>query len=191
MTTIVNILTDRYADWECALVMAVGRSYYGLNVLTAAPDGGPVTSAGGLKVTPDMALEDLSPAEFDMLLINGGGIWETEEAPSLSALLYNTRAIDKPIGAICAATLTLARSGLLDCVAHTSNDAALLQQVPAYKGSSHYVDGPNAISADRIVTAAGTSPVTFMKEIMKLLGKGGPELDYYIGLHAAEHRQAA
>lgn len=191
MTTIVTILTDRYADWECALTMAASRTYYGLEVLTAAPGGKPVTSAGGLNVTPDLAIEDLSPAEFDILLINGGGIWETEDAPSLSGLLYNTHAANKPIGAICAGTLALAKAGLLDEVAHTSNAADFLASVPAYKGAHHYMETAAAVSAGGIVTAAGTAPVSFMKEVMQLLGKGGPELDWYIGQHAAEHQLAA
>ncbi len=191
MTTIINILTDRYADWECALAMAAGRSFYGLNVLTASPGGLPVTSSGGLKVKPDRAVEDLSPADFDLLLVNGGDIWESEDAPDLSTLLFNTHSAGKPIGAICGATLALARAGLLDRTAHTSNSLEFLQQVPAYKGADHYRQTASAVSDDKLVTAAGTAPVTFMREIFQLLGKGGPELDWYIAQHAAEHQAAA
>lgn len=191
MTTIITILTDRYADWECALTMAASRTFYGLNVLTASTGGHPVTSAGGLNVSPDRAIETLTPAEFDLLLINGGAVWETEDAPVLSPLLHNTRAANKPIGAICAATMALARSGLLNDVPHTSNGADFLTEVPGYKGAAHYRDIPSAVSADNIVTAAGTAPVSFMKEVMQLLGKGGAELDWYVGQHAAEHQRVA
>lgn len=191
MTIIINILTDRYADWECALTMAAGRAYYGLDVRTATPGGTPVTSAGGLRITPDYAVEDLQLSDFDALLINGGAIWEGEDAPDISKLLKAAHAEGKIIGGICGATLALGNAGLLDNIKHTSNGADYLKAAPKYAGSALYQDVPEAVSDANVVTAAGTAPVSFMREVMTLLGKGGPELDFYTGLHAAEHLKAA
>jgi hypothetical protein len=39
---------------------------------------------------------------------------------------------------------------------------------------------------DRIVTASGTSPVSFMGKVLEALGLADPNLDFYLGLHAAQ-----
>lgn len=187
MPTIVTILTQIYADWECAPTMAVARTYYGFDVMTATPDGKPVTSAGGLKVTPDMAIKDIKPDALDVLLINGGQTWEGDNAPDIGALLTKTHESGKTIGAICAATRALAETGLLNAHPHTSNNLEFLQTIKGYNGSAHYVETAKAINSNRLITAAGTSPMSFMQKIMECLGKGGPELDFYLNLHAAQH----
>jgi len=66
MTKIVTILTEGFADWETGLLNGVARGFYGAQTLFATPGGKPVTSTGGMKVTPDAALEDcrLSQAGF-------------------------------------------------------------------------------------------------------------------------------
>lgn len=74
MTTIVTILTEGYADWETALLNAVARSFYGVETLFASPGGLPVTSSGGLKVTPDLAIEAIDVGNIDALVVNGGAI---------------------------------------------------------------------------------------------------------------------
>jgi len=191
MTTIVTILTDRYADWECALIMAVGRSYYGLSVLTASPGGGPLTSAGGLTVTPDMDLKDIDPHATKALLVNGGEAWLGSDAPDIASLLRAAHAAGGIVAGICAGTIPLAGAGLLDNVAHTGNSAKELAAVPGYCGAVHYADSPSAVSDGRIVTAPGTAPVSFMERILDGLGQGGDELAWYVGRHAAEHRPAA
>ena len=71
MTTIVTILTEGYADWETALLNAAARSYFQIDTRFATPDGKPVTSSGGLKVTPDMAVDDIDVGAIDALVVNG------------------------------------------------------------------------------------------------------------------------
>ena len=104
MSRIVIVLTENYADWEGALVSAVLRTYYGAEVLTASPDGKPVTSAGGFQVVPDLKLETLDPDAFDLLVLNGGTAWENGQAPDIGALLQKIHAAGKPVAAICGAT---------------------------------------------------------------------------------------
>jgi putative intracellular protease/amidase len=190
MTKIVTILTEGFADWETALINAAGRSFYGFETAYATPGGAPVRSAGGLQVAADMSIGDIDPAGLDVLLVCGGTIWETDAAPDLGDLLRRTHAAGKVVGGICAATLQLARAGLLDGRPHTSNMPGFLDQT-GYGGSALYRDGAEAVLADRIVTAAGTSPVSFMARVMEALGLADGNLDYYVGLHAAQHGGAA
>jgi putative intracellular protease/amidase len=189
MTKLVTILTEGFADWETALINAVGRSFYGFETVFATPGGTPVRSSGGMQVTPDLAVEDIDSNAFDALLVCGGGIWETDAAPDLTELLRRTHDAGKVVGAICAATLQLASARLLDNRPHTSNMPGFLDTT-GYRGAAHYRAGAEAVVADRIVTAAGTSPVSFTQKVMEALGLADDNLAYYINLHAAQHGPA-
>lgn len=185
MTRIVTILTEGFADWETALLNAVARSFYGIDTAYATPDGQPVTSSGGMKVMPDLAVDAIDPAQLDVLLVCGGSAWEQPDAADVTATLRSVHAAGKVVGAICAGTLQLASAGLLDAIPHTSNATGFLDQT-GYAGAPLYRDGPQAILANRTVTAAGTSPISFMERIMAALGKSDENLAYYLGLHAAQ-----
>lgn len=189
MTTFVTILTDGYADWETALLNATAKGYYGIETHFATPAGKPVTSAGGLKVMPDMAIEDIDLEAVDVLLVNGGTAWAAPGAPDISKLARDAVAAGKIVGGICDGTLALARTGVLDNVRHTSNSPENLPP-SGYKGESLYQDVPHAVTDGRIVTAPGTAPVSFMAAILDQLGLKDANLDFYLGLHAAEHKAA-
>ena len=92
MTTIVTILTEGYADWETALLNAAARSYYSIDTKFATPGGKPVASAGGLKITPDLAVEDIDPQAIDALVVNGGTAWSQPGAPDVGRAQPATRA---------------------------------------------------------------------------------------------------
>ena len=186
MTTIITILTEGYADWEIGLLAATARSFYGLEVRHASPGGGPVTSAGGLRITPDLAIEDIDPDSLDALIVCGGSAWRRADAPALSGLLKRAHAGGAVVGGICDGTRMLARAGLLDEVGHTSNSPETLLET-GYAGRANYWDVPHAVSSERIVTAPGTAPTSFMAEIMEGLGLADLNLDFYLGLLAAEH----
>ena len=180
-------LTEGFADWECALLMASARTYFGFDVVPASPGGGTVTSMGGLRVAATAALETVTPAEYDALVLCGGTIWETEAAPDLGAQIRAFHGAGRPVGAICGATLALARAGVLDHGGHTSNAAEFLAPVPEYHGHALYRDQPQAVRDGNLVTAPGTAPVTFAAEIYRALGFHNPDLDHYVKLYGREH----
>lgn len=186
MTSIVTILTEGFADWETALLNAAARSYYGVTTRYATPGGAPVTSAGGLRVTPDLALERLDPGQYDALVVCGGSAWAQPDAPDLGGVLGAARQADKVIGLICDGTVAAARTGLLDRIAHTSNGVGHLDGT-GYAGAGHYVDVPYAVTDGKVITAAGTAPVSFMVAVFEALGLGGDDLKFYAGLYGAEH----
>ena len=190
MAKIVIVLTENYADWESALLVAVARTYYAAEIITASPDGLPVTSAGGFRTTPDMAIVDIDTDTTDLLVLNGGTAWEKATPDHLIDKVRAMRTHKRPIAAICGAVDALADVGLLDDLAHTGNSLEELSGRDGYHGAAHYVARPAAVTGDGIVTAPGTAPVSFMKAVCELMGFGGPELDYYVGMHAAQHAAA-
>lgn len=186
MTRAITLITENFSDWETALINSTARCYFGIETLYAAPGGAPLTSSGGLSVTPQLAIEDIRLEEVDLLIVCGGTIWQTEQAPDVSALVREAHERGLIVAGICDGTRVLAQAGILDHVGHTSNSAANSVQT-GYAGAAHYQDVPYAVADGRVVTAPGSAPVSFMAQIVGLLGLAGPDLDAYLALHAAEH----
>lgn len=190
MTTIVTIIAEGFADWETAILNSCARTYYGRAVRYASPGGKTVTSTGGLSVTPDLAVEAIDIDAIDALIVCGGTGWQSDNPPDVSATVKAARAKGKLIGAICDGTIVLAKAGLLDTAAHTSNGAGYLD-FTGYGGKAHYRDQPQAVRDGMLITASGTSPVSFASAVLHALGMGDENLDYYINLHAAQFAKAA
>jgi putative intracellular protease/amidase len=190
MTTIATILTDGFADWETTLLNAVARSYYGIETRFMTPGGKPVRSSGGMLVEPDTALETLHVGAVDAVIVCGGTIWQSPDAPDMSSLFAAVAREDKLLGLICDGTFAAAKAGVLDGVRHTSNGVGYLDAT-GYAGGQHYVDTPGAVREGKIVTAPGTAPVRFMAEVMAGLGFADENLAFFEGLHAAQFAKAA
>lgn len=188
MKRIAVVLLQDYADWECALLMAACRAFLDVEVVTAAPRGETVVSLGGLKVTPDMSLDALDPADFDAIVFPGGMSWEKGVAPDLNALVLDFHSQGKRVAGICAAASMLAGSGILNSVRHTGNQLAAHQKWPAYAGQALYQDQKQAVSDGRIITAAGTAPVSFTIAILKALDLWEGEAREVLEAISAEYR---
>jgi putative intracellular protease/amidase len=190
MTTILTILTEGFADWETALLNAAAHSFYKVETKYATPGGKPVISSGNMTVTPHLALEAVDVADYDAIIVCGGTIWQSPDAPDMAPLLNAAKAEGKLIGLICDGTVAGARAGLLDTIRHTSNGDGYLD-FTGYQGKALYRDTPAAVTDGRVVTAGGTSPVSFMAAVMDGLGLADENLDFYVGLHAAQYGKAA
>src|SRR5579871_4144680 len=139
-STVHLFVFDGMADWEAAFAIAcINDPQFQLQpdryrVRTAARSMAPIRTMGGLRILPDMTIDEVCPAVSSMLILPGGQAWET--GGNLEALERAQAFADEgvPVAAICAATLGLARIGLLDDRLHTSND-------PAYISASGYRGG--------------------------------------------------
>ena len=190
MTRAITILTENFADWETALINSTARLYYGFYTQFATPGGLPVTSSGGMLVTPQLALEEIVLDELDLLMVCGGSHWQSGKAPDLGPLLRAARDNNTVLAGICDGTRVLAQAGVLDTVRHTSNSADNVLQT-GYAGAALYQDVPWAVADQRIVTAPGTAPVSFTREVLRSLGIDDDNLTAYLTMHGAEHGQAA
>jgi putative intracellular protease/amidase len=185
---IAILLTEGFADWEFGLLAGAGRGYYSVDTVFVSPGGRPVMSMGGLSVSPSGDCYEISPKEFDALVLIGGTIWEKATAPDVSKLVDDFRQAGCVVAAICGATLALARAGLLNDVAHTSNGRDFLNaHVKAYKGAGLYKDQPAAVVGQRIVTASGTAPDTFAAEVLNAIGVDAAQVQQLKSMLASEH----
>ena len=171
MNPAVHVLVfEGFADWEPAFALAELRRSGGLDVVTLGFTDAPVRSMGGLRVVPDRAITGLDAAAVRLLVLPGGDMWEgTYPRAGLDPVLAELHRRGVPIAAICGATLALARAGLLNDRAHTSNEQTFLTSLaPEYTGGGRYVDAL-AVRDRAVITASGLGPTEFAREIFEEL----------------------
>jgi putative intracellular protease/amidase len=164
---------DSMADWEAAFAIAgINNPQFQLTpgryrVTTVAASRETVTTVGGVRIQPDLVLDEVSPSASAMLILPGGQSWESGGNTGAVEKARQFAAAGVPVAAICAATLALARSGLLDDRAHTSNAREYLA-ASGYRGDGLYRDVP-AIADRNLITASGLAAVDFAYQIFKVL----------------------
>ncbi|MFF6913835.1 DJ-1/PfpI family protein [Streptomyces sp. NPDC012466] len=159
---------DTLADWETGHATAqLARA--GREIRTVGPSTATVRSVGGLRIRPDLALDDLRPEDSALLILPGADLWDT--SGDLAPFARKAREFlgaGVPVAAICGATAGLAREGLLDDRDHTSAVSFYLAAT-GYAGGGRYVEA-DAVTDAGLVTAGPTEPVAFAREILRLLG---------------------
>lgn len=164
---------DGMADWEAAFAVAgINSPRFQLcpqryRVATVAESLEPVMTMGGMRIQPDMTLADVNPRRSAMLILPGGEAWEAGANAAAIDKAWAFIAAGVPLAAICAATLALARAGMLDDFHHTSNARDYLAS-SGYRGDSFYCDVP-AVTDENLITASGLAPIEFAHEIFRSL----------------------
>ncbi len=175
-STIYLYVFDTMADWEIGYLTAElnsGRYYKkGLSpskIVTLGVEKNPVTTMGGLKILPDIKLEDCSMKKTDALILPGGDTWmESIHEPIIKKAAQCIKE-NIVVAAICGATIALAQNGLLNSKRHTSNDLEYLKMVCSdYKGEMYYKHEP-AVTDGKLITASGTTPLEFTEHVLKAL----------------------
>jgi putative intracellular protease/amidase len=163
------LIFDGLADWEPAHALCEINKSGKFDVITAGFSKTPISTMAGLKLTPDLTIDNLNEAAASILILPGGDMWEKKSDEKLKALLRRFHEKSVPIAAICGATLEIARAGLTHGVRHTSNAQEYLQaMVPDYKDGDWYVD-QLAIADKCIITASGLGSVEFASEVIRQL----------------------
>lgn len=190
MSQVYAFLQPGWADWEAGYVLSGLRRNFQRTVSVATPDGRPALSIGGLEVSAQQRFAEVKPAAGDVLLLIGSDAWITYEARGLADILGSALAEGVTVGAICAATVPLARAGLLAGRAHTSNSADFLREhAPDYAGCELYVDRTTAIADRNLVTASGLAALAFAREVFRLAQSDDPRwADKYYEVFSREFR---
>ncbi|MFD9219784.1 type 1 glutamine amidotransferase family protein [Streptomyces sp. NPDC060064] len=159
---------DTYADWETGHTTA-HLTQNGFTVRTVGLTTDPVTTMGGVRIQPDLALADLRPEDSALLILTGAHLWDTgDDLAPFAAKAREFLNAGVPVAAICGATAGLAREGLLDDREHTSAVSFYLDAT-GYKGGEHYRD-TDAVTDGDLITAGPTEPVAFAREVFARLG---------------------
>jgi len=184
MLAITIVLTEGYSDWEIGVLAGTGRAYYGAEIGFVSADGGPVTAVSGLKTE---ALERFSAPTDGVVVVCGGPAFESDAPPEIEERLKQAHENGCVVAGICGATLALARAGMLDDVAHTSNGRDYLQTVKSYRGAAYYRDQPQAVRDGRIITAPAPAPASFAAEVLTAAGLEAEAAGVIMAMLSQEH----
>jgi putative intracellular protease/amidase len=171
---------DTLADWEVGYATAHinngnwQREPGRYQVVTVGASREPVRTMGGMSITPDIALDELGAEESAMLILPGADTWLSGGNGAFAKKARQFLDAEVPVAAICGATAGLAAEGLLDDRRHTSNAPEFLEAFGS-KGAAHYCDVP-AVTDRGLITASGTAPVDFAREVLAALELYTPEV---------------
>jgi putative intracellular protease/amidase len=163
------LVFDGLADWELAHALCEINKSGKFEVVSVGFSDKPVTTMGGVKISPDITLDDAKPDDAAIFMLPGGDMWERESHENLKTYLRRLHAEKVPIGAVCGATLEMARAGLTRDIRHTSNSKDYLKTIVAdYSDEGFYVD-ELAVTDRNIITASGLGCVEFAREVIRQL----------------------
>ncbi|MDQ7092907.1 type 1 glutamine amidotransferase family protein [Desulfosporosinus sp. PR] len=175
--TVYLYVFETMSDWEIGYLTAElnsGRYYKkGLapsKIVTVGMEKTIVTTMGGLKILPDIKVDECSIESTEALILPGGDTWT--EIIHQPILKIAARCLKESIlvAAICGATMGLAQNGLLNSRWHTSNDLEYLKMIcPAYRGEKYY-KMESAVTDEKLITASGIAPLEFSAHVLKALG---------------------
>jgi putative intracellular protease/amidase len=171
MRDVVYVLVfEGFADWQVGLALAEIRRPGEWEVRSAGFTCEPVTSMSGLRVLPDVGVDELDLQAAALLILPGGHLWlaaHIERAASVARRVHDAGA---PVAAIDQGVLAVARAGLLDHCRHTGNWAGQIgREVPMYAGHDQYDANVLAVSDGGVITASHLGSIEFAREIIHTL----------------------
>ncbi len=178
---VIFVLLNGFADWEGAYISTCLNTgvkpgnpiKYTVKTLSLSKE--PINSIGGFKLLPDYSIEDI-PEDYAALILIGGMNWFNPESLKILPLVEKAISRNRLVAAICNASVFLGMNGLLNQVKHTSNTLEYLKQYAGdlYTGEGNY-QNKQAVTDCNIITASGTSPIEFCREILYALEADTPE----------------
>ena len=174
---------DTLSDWEPGYAMAElnsGRYFKNkgerIPVMTVGVTSDPVSTAGGVTITPNATLDAVTPDSSVMFMLLGADNWND---PKHQPVMDKTRELLEAganVAAICGATGALANAGLLDDRPHTSNAPEYLKMVaPNYQGEAYFRQ-ERALLDGNLITANSASPLEYARLIIEKLDVFSPEV---------------
>lgn len=126
----------------------------GFGVSTVSADGHAVTTAMGLKVTPDSSFADAP--RFDVLLVPGGDVDEAVRDPVLLDFVRTRGGQAREVLSVCTGASILAATGMLDGLKATTFHRALKPMAATYPKVT-VLNDVRWVDNGKIVTSAGLS----------------------------------
>lgn len=175
-TKILYVLIDNFADFEWAHISTAFHFYREQfqNVIVGIAKN-PVTSEGGLTITPEYDLEEAENLEFNTLILIGSSKWKSVSSEKLELFVKKAVSEGKNVCGICSASGYLATIGILNNVNHTTNS---LDETKEWAGTAYTNEAGwkqmQCVKDKNIITANGSAFLEFAREIL-LCQEGIPE----------------
>lgn len=177
MTMYLYVL-DMLADMEIAQLLVETNSGRYLRrdiekpqIVKVGNDTNPITTLGGLSITPDIDVDSMNLKDGDLLVLPGSTTWQSGNHQKIVEVAKKVKANkNTTLAAICGATIFLADTGILNDIKHTSNSKKYLKMVcKNYHGENLYEE-KTAVIDENVITASEDGYFDFTYEILKKTG---------------------
>jgi len=173
--TVYFLAFEGFADWQAALALCEIRRPGDWQLRTVGFSMQPVVSMGGLRMLPELTLEQLDADDAALLILPGGHLWERRQSESALEAIAQMHERGVTLAAIDNAVLALARVGLLEGRRHTASwPGQIAMHVPQYRGQGHYDDRALAVADGGVITASHLGSVEFGREVIRALDLYSP-----------------
>jgi 4-methyl-5(b-hydroxyethyl)-thiazole monophosphate biosynthesis len=169
---VVVPIAQGFEEIEAVTVIDILRRA-GIEVTVAGVSPSPITGRTGIRLVPDVSIDQVKAADYDMVVLPGGseGTTRLAKCASTQRLLKEAAGQEKYLAAICAAPTVLSGLGLIDgkrVTSHPSVESKMSRVV--YWDNRVVVDG-------KIITsrAPGTAMEFAMALVEILAGKAKVE----------------
>jgi putative intracellular protease/amidase len=195
--TIFMYVLNTMADWEWGYITAelkTGRFFKkgipAFTIKTVSLSKEPIATMGGVRIIPDLSIDEINTQDCALLLLPGGETWMDSRHASILERAKDCLDSGIPVAAICGATMALASVGILDTYRHTSNDFAYLKkECPNYHGEENF-QLQSAVTDGDLITASGIAPLELAYQVFKRLDVFSDEtLDCWYQLHKIQDPQ--
>lgn len=189
---VVFILLEEFADWEVTPLAAElntpDADHPAFEVLFASDKVEFINSIGGMKVMPDMRLNEITD-DFKALFLIGGTGWRSKSAEALVPIVKRFLDQGKVVGTICDSARFMAANGLLNNHKHTGNFKEEIEEEELYTNSVNFIEDESVLDRN-LITANGQAPYLFAKNALLALGIDPVEVQKWydfnsMGLQAA------
>jgi putative intracellular protease/amidase len=173
--TVYFLAFDGFADWHAAHALCEIRRPGDWQLKTVGFSMQPVLSMAGLRVVPELTLDELDLRRAALLIVPGGYLWEHGDGDEAVQAVSRVHAADAPVAAVDSGVLVLARAGLLDACRHTGSwPGHIGTHVPGYAGTDQYDASALAVSDEGVITASQLGSVEFAREVIRTLDLYNP-----------------
>ena len=167
-------ILNTLADWEIGYITAelnsgrfLDKTKPPIQLIKIGNTTEPIKTMGGITITPDENIDNVTLKEGDLLILPGADTWMEESNKKIMSRITELLSQNIIIAAICGATVALAKNGILDNRKHTSNDKEFLKMFcPEYTGENFYLNQPT-VTDNNLITASSFAVLEFSYEIFK------------------------
>lgn len=175
LDTVYFLAFDGFADWHAAHALCEIRRPGDWQLKTVGFSMQPVLSMAGLRVVPELTLDELDLRRAALLIVPGGYLWEHGDGDEAVQAVSRVHAAGAPVAAVDSGVLVLARAGLLDACRHTGSwPGHIGTHVPGYAGAEQYDANALAVSDEGVITASQLGSVEFAREVIRTLDLYNP-----------------
>ena len=166
--TIGFVFIEGFADWEYGLLAASAVEWFGAKAVSLTPDGKPVKSMSGFRLTPDRSADPAENTDLDAVAVIGSDKWASNNPPDVAPLL-------KAVAEARRRCRRHLRRHACACPRRPVSRSRPHQQRPRLDPGERarlcrlrqYQDVPHAVAEGAIVSAPGSAPGTFALEFLR------------------------